>query len=236
MKWYLTCSTLAALVLVGAGQPPERPRTGASSPECREHRTLPQPCNVIVFDGDSISAGARATPGNGLDIQFMHALGSPARLYNIAVAGRGVVDCLTRFDQGVVPLKDPQARLNLIVFHAGGNDIAKRQSAAQTYQAFTSYVALAHAEGWKVVVSAELPRLNFLPAQRAELEAYNRDLLENKAGADVVVDVNADRRFGDLNDREGSPVFSFDKIHPNDAGYAILGQRLAAAVQPLLTH
>jgi lysophospholipase L1-like esterase len=236
MKWYLTFGTLAALVLVGASQPPEQPRTGASSPECREHRTLPRPCNVIVFDGDSISAGGRATPGNGLDIQFMLALGSPARLYNIAVAGRPVIDCLTRFDQGIVPLKDPQARLNLIVFHAGANDIAKRHSAAQTYQAFTNYVALAHTQGWKVVMSAELPRPDFLPAQEAELEAYNRYLLENKAGADVVVNVNADRRFGDLKDRDGSPVFSFDKIHPNDAGYAIFGQLLAAAVRPLLTQ
>lgn len=236
MKWYLTCGTLAALVLVGAGPPPERPEIGASSPECLGHRTLPRPCNVIVFDGDSVSAGARATPGNGLDIQFMHALGSPARLYNFAVAGRPVIDCLARFDQGVVPLKDPQARLNLIVFHAGDNDIAMRRSAAQTYQAFTSYVALAHAQGWKVEVSLELPRPDFQPAQEAELEAYNRYLLANKAGADVVVNPNADRRFGDLKDRDGSPLFSFDKIHPNDAGYAILGQWLAAAARPLLLH
>jgi lysophospholipase L1-like esterase len=236
MKWYLTCGALAALILVGAGEPPRPPATGASSPECREHRTLPQPCNVIVFDGDSVSAGGGASPGNGLDIQFMHALGSPARVYNIAVAGRPVIDCLTRFDQGVVPLKDPQARLNLIVFHAGDNDIAKRYSAAQTYQAFTRYVALAHGQGWKVAVSAELPRPDFLPAQEAELEAYNRYLLENKAGADVVVSVNADRRFGDLKDRGESPLFYSDKIHPNDAGYAILGRSIASAVRPLLPH
>jgi lysophospholipase L1-like esterase len=236
MKWHLACGTLAALVLVGAGQPPEQPRTGTSSPECREHRTAHQPCDVIVFDGDSVSAGGRASPGDGLDIQFMHALGSPARLYNIAIAGRPVIDCLTRFDQAVVPLKDSQARLNLIVFHAGDNDIAKHYSAAQTYQAFTRYVALAHAQGWKVVVSAELPRPDFPPAQEAELEAYNRYLLQNKASADVVVNPNTDPRFGDLKDRDGSLVFSFDKIHPNDAGYAILGQWLAAAVRPLLTH
>ena len=206
----------------------------ASSPQCGESGPVPGPCNVIFFDGDSISAGLGASPDHNLDIQFMQALGLPERVYNVAQGGRPVFDCLKQFDVNTAPLKDTRARATIFVFHAGDNDIARQRNAMETYESFTRYVALVHAQGWKLVVSTEIPRLDFAPAQEAELEDYNRRLVENAAGADAVVNLALDPRFADLTQRRSSPIFGGDRIHPNDAGYRILAEKLAEAVRPLL--
>jgi lysophospholipase L1-like esterase len=207
---------------------------GASSAQCGDGGPVPIQCNVIFFDGDSISAGQGSSPEHNLDVQHMQVLGLAERVYNVAQAGRPVFDCLANFDLRTAPLKDTQARTTIILFHAGDNDIAKQRTGAETYEAFTRYVALAHAHGWKLVVSTEIPRLDFAPAQAAELVAYNRRLVENTAGADVVVDLGQDPRFADLTQRPSSPIFGGDRIHPNDAGYHLLAQKLAESIRPLL--
>ena len=125
----------------------------------------------------------------------------------------------------------PGGEPNVIVFHAGDNDISLGNDAAHTYAVFTSYVALAHAQGWKVVVSTELRRFDFPAAKEAQLEAYNDRLRENKAHADAVVDLDAEPKFADVAYRNDPAVFSKDRIHPSDGGYAILADMLAPAVK-----
>lgn len=206
----------------------------ATSEVCGQKGALPATCGNIVFDGDSISAGWGSSNGHGLDIQFMGDLGVPARVTNVAVGGRPVLACLRAFDNLVAPYFARGARFNLIVFHAGDNDIAQGRDAEQTYAAFEQYVAKAHAQGWKVVVSTELQRPDFRPDKQAALSEYNRLLLANAAHADVVVNVASDRRMADLAARSDPTLFAPDHIHPRDAGYAILAKMLATAVRPLL--
>ena len=115
----------------------------------------------LVFDGDSISAGWGSSPGHGLDARVVAALGGNVRLHNVAASGRPVAECLRMYDQLVAPLFDPAVRHNVIVFHAGDNDLVQGRDAALTYAAFTDYVAAAHRQGWKIVVSTELRRGDF---------------------------------------------------------------------------
>ncbi|HEY0185006.1 MAG TPA: SGNH/GDSL hydrolase family protein [Rhodopila sp.] len=188
-------------------------------------------CVNLVFDGDSISAGSGATPGHGLDAGVTAALGDGVRLHNVAVGGRPVSDCLRLYGGTVEPLFDASASHNVIVFHAGDNDINLRSSAARTYAAFTAYVDRAHQQGWKVVVSTELWVFSFDARRAAQLKEYNTRLIENKAGADAVVDFDADPRMTNVADRQNPALFSHDGIHPSDGGYAILTAMLAPAVK-----
>jgi lysophospholipase L1-like esterase len=201
---------------------------------CGSGGAIPAGCGNIVFDGDSISAGVGASSGQHPDTQFVRALGRPVRLWNSAAGGRPVSDCLRQFAANVGPHIAPGARFNLIVFHAGDNDIAQGRDAAVTYNAFTGYVAAAHRPGWKVVVSTELPRPGFPPAREAELDAYNRRLLANRAGADAVVDLSADLGLTDPQDRVASGWYAPDRVHLNDAGYGVMTRRLVTAARPLL--
>jgi lysophospholipase L1-like esterase len=188
-------------------------------------------CVNLVFDGDSISAGTGSTPGHGLDVQVSDTLGSDVRLSNVAVGGRPVSDCLRLYPRLVAPLFNPVSHHNVIVFHAGDNDIGQGRDAAQTYAAFTAYVSMAHQQGWKIVVSTELRSPHLLPPQEAQLEQYNDSLRQNHAGADAVVDFDTDPRMTTMSNRLDPLIFRPDGLHPADAGYAILTQMLAPTVK-----
>lgn len=210
-------------------------RDGAIDPErsrasYRQTGPLSAGCGVIVFDGDSISAGIAGSS----DKKFIEILNRPARIHNVAAGGRPASECLRRFADSVAPLFEPTAMFNLIVFHAGDNDIAQGKSAAETYGAFKQYVAAAHAQGWKVVVSTELQRVDWSVGPQGELAAYNAQLLSNTAGADAVVDLAAEARLADLSRRTDFSLFSEDRIHPSEDGYAILAQLLAAGARSVL--
>jgi len=195
-----------------------------------------QPCVNILFDGDSISAGYGTSPGKRPQQLMQQALGQAAQIRNVAVGGRPVYVCLDRYPIDVAPNFDPAARTNLIVFHAGDNDIAQGRDADATYQAFTAYVETAHRQGWKVLVSTELPRPDFDSAREAALLAYNRMLIANGAGADAVVDLSTVPRLYDPQNREASGWYSETPvpIHPNDAGYAVLMNLLTVRARELL--
>ncbi len=185
----------------------------------------------LVFDGDSIPAGIGATPNHGLDAQVVAALGDQVRSSNVAAGGRPVLNCLTMFKQRVAPLFGPEFGANVIVFHAGDNDIAQGRDAMRTYAAFTDYVEAAHNQGWKVVVSTELRRYDWRQAQEAQLEAYNDRLRQNRARADAVVDFDTDPRLLDPDQRLNPDLFTHDRVHPSDGGYAVLAAMLVPAIQ-----
>jgi lysophospholipase L1-like esterase len=187
----------------------------------------------VLFDGDSISAGVGAPHGRGLDAQVAAALGPDVALHNVAAGGRPVSECLALYAKLVAPQYAPAAGRNVIAFHAGDNDIARNSSAEQAYAAFTAYVAAAHAQGWAVVVSTEMRRPDFPQPKEAQLEAYNALLRRNEAGADAVVDFDRDPRIADFVYRTDPAIFAPDRIHPSEAGYAILSDMLAPAVRRL---
>ena len=185
----------------------------------------------LMFDGDSISAGLGSTPGHGLGGVVAAGLDAPLRLNNVSVPGRPVLNCLQFFGQRVAPLFSPEFRANVIVFHAGDNDVNQGRDAAHTYAAFTDYVEAAHRQGWKVVVSTELRRFDFPPPKQADLEAYNARLRQNHARADAVVDLDAEARFVAPEERHNTDLFSPDGVHPSDGGYAILADMLVPAIK-----
>ena len=188
-------------------------------------------CVNLVFDGDSISAGWGASHGHGLDTRVESALGGDVRLHNVAAGGRPVSDCLRLYPTLVSPLFDPSTPNNVIVFHAGDNDILQGRDAPQIQAAFTAYVAAAHRQGWKVVVSTELRRADFHPPRSTALADYNDGLRLNEAGADAVVDFDADPRMTDMANRRDPALFSPDGLHPSDGGYEVLAGMLGPVVK-----
>ena len=58
-------------------------------------------------------------------------------------------------------------------------------------------------------------------------------LRRNTAGADAVVDLDADPRLLDKSYRTDPAVFSHDGVHPSDGGYAILAGMVAPVVKQM---
>jgi lysophospholipase L1-like esterase len=213
-------AALVALLAIAALRPGDAAEFGCSSARCIN----------LVFDGDSISAGIGASRDHAADRLVARAVGH-VRLYNVAVSGRPMLECLQHYQELVAPLFVPGGPPNVIVLHAGDNDIAHGGTATQAYAAFTHYVVLAHQQGWKVVISTELKRPDFSPQKEAELESYNDRVRRNQAGADAVVDLDTEPRFADAAYRSDPAVFSKDRVHPSDGGYAVLADMLTPAVK-----
>lgn len=192
------------------------------------------PSTVLVFDGDSISIGLGAQPGLTLAEQVVALLPPGVASHVVGAGGRPVKDCLSRFDTDVRPLYDPRARHNLIFFHAGDNDITQGSTGRQAYAALTAYVARAHAQGWKVVLSTEMQRYDLPETMRAELDTFNALMLANAAGADGVADFGGDATMGGVENRRDRTYYTIDGVHPADAGYAILAGLAAKALLPCL--
>ncbi len=218
------------------GGQPDTQAPGEQAPvlACGAVGDLAVGCGNIVFDGDSIAAGVGSSPSQHPDAQFLRGLGRPSRLANVAVGGRPVSECLRLFPSLVMPRYVAAARFNLIVFHAGDNDIAQGRDSIATYKAFTAYVAAAHRQGWKVIVSTELPRPDFPPVREAELEDYNRSLIGNQAAADAVVDLGETPHLVESHGRPEAGLYASDNVHLNDAGYAEMTRLLLEATPDVL--
>lgn len=215
--WLLSIPRRSMLVLVGLA--------------AAGHRfALAAPMINVLFDGDSISAGAGVARFESPYEQLARMLGPGAQVKSVAVGGRPVKTCNALYSQLVGPAYNPTANLNAIAFHAGDNDIAQGATAQQTYEQFTDYVRKAHAQGWKIIVTTELDRLGFPLPKQNELARYNEMLLQNRAGADVVYDYN---QVPAMRDHRNPWVYTEDEVHPTVAGYTILAEMLFKGIRRL---
>ncbi len=134
------------------------------------------------------------------------------------------------FPSRVAPHHDPAAPFNIVLFHGGDNDIAAGRTAGQAADSLGRYVALAHAQGWTVIVSTELGRPDWSPSAQAALAEYNVLELRNAAGADLVIDYANASGMADPDARASGGLYNADGVHPSAAGYAVLADLLRQAI------
>jgi lysophospholipase L1-like esterase len=117
-------------------------------------------------------------------------------------------------------------RPTLVVLNATTNDLAASYSVDETMTNLLAIRAVAEAGGARVVMLSTQPR-DLSDAGRAQLPVIDAGLAS--AFGDCFVDIrtplaNADGRLLPTYD-------SGDGIHPNDAGHAVIFQRVDAALQ-----
>jgi lysophospholipase L1-like esterase len=119
---------------------------------------------------------------------------------------------------------------NILVIWAGTNDIAEGSTGATVYSTLASYISTMQGAGYKVIAVTPLPR-GFTTVS-GEYANYRNLILANTAGADAVADP-----IGNTTLAAGWPtqyLYSYDGIHPNAAGYALIVPILQSAVTGLL--
>jgi lysophospholipase L1-like esterase len=181
----------------------------------------------VVFYGDSITDGWGRGEGRG---EFF-----PGKPYvNRGISGQTTPQMLVRFHQDVIDLH-PAAVLIL----AGTNDIAGNtgpMTAEMTEDNFRSMVDLAQAKGIRVIIASILPMADFPwtpglhPA--GKVQALNMWLQGYCADHSVTyVDY-----YSAMADADGGmkPGISFDGVHPNAKGYAIMAPLAQAGIDKAL--
>lgn len=181
-----------------------------------------------MADGDSITAGTGVTtPWTQLISPQTYVI------HNVAVPAETLATMLANYPTVVAPFFKAGHK-NLIVLWAGTNDIEKGTTPAAVYASLTSYVAQAHATGFKIIVTTMLSRGipgvgNFDPQKNA----YNSLIQANTAGADGIASyVNT---LGGCDGCFANTLwFNTDEVHPNDnfeIQYEVPGFSAAIALQ-----
>lgn len=178
-----------------------------------EVANLTAPGETIVCFGDSITKGYGASPGNDYPSQLEQKLGRP--VVNAGENGDTTADALLRLDTDVLVL-----RPRLVIIELAGNDLLRKIPKETTADNLETIVERCITAG--CMVALVHGRLGLF---RDPYWAHFKEIA-GQHGAVIVKD--------SLRGILGNPRMMSDQIHPNDAGYALLAQRVAEVVGPLL--
>jgi lysophospholipase L1-like esterase len=181
--------------------------------------------NRVVFMGDSI------TDGWGHDDKFF-----PGKTYiNRGISGQTTPQMLIRFRPDVIALKP-----KVVVILAGTNDLAGN-TGPSTLDAIennlTSMAELAKANGVRVVLASLLPVCDYIKPQTnrrppEQIIALNTWMKDYSAKNGLVY---LDYYSAMLDDKKMfKQDLTRDGLHPNDAGYAIMGPLVEKAISAAL--
>ncbi len=165
-----------------------------------------------VAFGDSLTSGFGATEGNDYPSVLSRRLGIPIR--NYGVTGETTRDALRRVEQ--IASLNPQ----VVLLCFGGNDSLRSYPPEETYQNLSQIIDELHAAGSFVVL---------IGVRSASVFDKNESLFKRLAKEKRVFLVG-----NILKDVAGHSSRMSDYIHPNDAGYAFIAERLEYMLRPLL--
>lgn len=173
--------------------------------------------DLIVYAGDSITWGAAASdPQKSSRPSLMSSqLGTRAYVVNKGVNGWKIIDVATTIGD-VTELYRKNGR-NIIIVHAGSNDLAQGALADNLLSVVKDYTTTLVGKGWHVAVGTILSR-DLTAEQERQRQLYNKMLLGpalRRAGV-VVIDYAAAQASGKI------PLA--DGVHPGDAGYATMNR------------
>jgi lysophospholipase L1-like esterase len=187
---------LVVVLLAACGKAVELPRMG--------------PDDVLLAFGDSLTAGVGAAPGEDYPAGLARLIGRP--VVNAGVPGETTAGGLARLADAL-----DTHRPGLLLLCLGGNDMLRRQPAAETAANLRAMVRLAHARGIAVVLIG-VPQPSLLggaPDFYAEVAAEFGLAYEGEVFNEVLRD----------------PALKSDAIHANAEGYRRVAERLATLLR-----
>lgn len=166
---------------------------------------------ILAF-GDSLVAGTGSTAESDFVSLLSGRIGEP--IINLGVPGDTTADGLERLDEALA--HEPRIVLLLL----GGNDYLRRVPPEETFQNLSTIIDRLHEERVLVVllgVRGGVLRDNFGDSfkklAQEKRTAYVPDVLEGLLGDTMLM---------------------ADQVHPNDAGYARIADKVYEALAPLL--
>lgn len=182
-----------------------------------KHDAVPAGTTVLIL-GDSISYGTGANKGE--DYPSILAAKSGWAVVNAGVPGDTSADGLKR-----LPDLLEEHTPKLVLVELGGNDFLRHVPHDQISQNLRAILKQIKAKGIPVVMLA-VPKPNVFGAAVGSLsDDPLYELLGKETQTPVVSDV--------LSDVLGKNALKSDTIHPNAAGYRLVGENLAEALKGL---
>ena len=178
----------------------------------REVRNYPSRGTDIIAFGDSLVAGVGSSPGHDFVSLLSQKIDQP--IINLGVSGETTAGGLARLNE--LDAYQPK----VVILLLGGNDYLRRIPRVQTFENLTEIVESIQAKGAIVLL---LGIRGGLLNDRFDTEFKK---LRNTHDTAYVSDV--------LEGLLGKQEYMSDEIHPNDAGYARIAERVYPVLAPLL--
>lgn len=172
----------------------------------------PSDGSTVVAFGASLVVGVGSTEGNDFVSLLSQQLDEP--IINLGQSGETTEVAMRRIDE--VLDQDPKVVLLLL----GGNDILQRKPRTETFANLAQMIETIQASGASVLL---------LGVRGGVLtDSYEKEYrrLARTYNTAYVPDV--------LDGLFGNPALMSDTIHPNDAGYQIIADRIQPVLQPLV--
>ena len=174
-------------------------------------KNYPPQNETIVAFGDSLVQGVGATEGNDLFSQVSKLTGK--RIINKGISGNTTQDGLNRVTD-VLDLKP-----GVVIVVLGGNDYLRQVPRAETFANLRKIVSELQSGGAVVIVVGVRGGIvsdNFESEFETLVDEYKTGYVSNI-----------------LKGLIGREQYMSDAIHPNDAGYAIIAERIAPLISEL---
>lgn len=167
-----------------------------------------EPAPVIVAFGDSLVEGYGASPGNDAFSRVQSAIGVP--IVNLGRSGDTSAGALERIDEALSLEPD------IVIVLVGGNDALRRVPVAETEAALSGILSRIKDAGARPIlvgVIGGFPQDPYAPMFEQLSKQHEVPLVKNILSGLI-----------------GRDEFMSDAVHPNDAGYA----RMAERMQPFI--
>jgi acyl-CoA thioesterase-1 len=185
-------------------------------------RAAAEPVRLVVL-GDSLTAGYGLPPGGGFPAKLEAALrerGRDVTVIDAGVSGDTTAGGLSRLDWSVGP--DAQA----VIVELGGNDMLRGTDPARTAENLDQIVARLTDRGLPVLLAGMRAPRNFGEAYGEAFDALFPAIAERHGAAFYPFFLDGVAADPALNQPDG--------IHPNEAGVAVIVERILPAVEKLL--
>lgn len=170
--------------------------------------------NLIAF-GDSLVEGVGASPGNDFVSLLSRRLN--IQIINAGWSGDTSMSALARLEQDVLS-QNPK----IVIVLLGGNDAIRRIDPENTMSNLDTIIDKIHKRGAAVLLVGVRGGLFF-----DDFKKGFRKLAKEK-GVFYVPDV--------IDDVFGHHELMYDSIHPNDAGYIIMADRIEPVLREILSY
>ena len=177
-----------------------------------KHKNTANSTNLIVFFGNSLTAGEGAGDGEDFPNLIGKTLNVP--IVNAGVSGNSTADALLRIDKDVLS-KHP----SIVVIELGSNDLLEHIDIEVSRRNLDLILAKVKPTDVKIVI---LGAKFFLFNQKYETDWTN---LAKKYNATYVPDI--------LEGIIADQSLKFDDIHPNAKGYQKIAEKLMPIIAPL---
>lgn len=170
----------------------------------------PRPGPIVAF-GDSLTRGYGAPDGASYPDQLSEMIGRP--VMNKGVNGETIAQAAPRLQRDVLDHAP-----SIVLVGLGGNDLLRRNPSTEAFPILEEMVEAIIEEGALVVLIG----VEGLPLLSEDFGALYKEIAREE-GAIYVPDI--------LDGLMTKPELMSDDIHPNAAGYRIMAERIAEALE-----